>query len=214
MDDVVSGSGDVESAFQLYLKSRLRLAVAGFKLRKFVTNSDVLRHHIQKSESTPGSGETEENYLLPVVGGSEEPVHAEEDQSYAKSSLGAKVDEKPGLHKVLGVQWSVARDEFCFGIGEVAHTMEDLEPTKRNAVSVTAKFFDPLGVVSPVTILFKIFCQQLCEVKVAWDEPLTGSLLARWDRLLVMLRNAEDIVVPRCLFCDTIQPTCSARWVL
>ena len=71
VDDVVSGSGDVESAFQLYLKSRLRLAVAGFKPRKFVTNSDVLRHHIQKSESTPGSGETEENYLLPVVGGSE-----------------------------------------------------------------------------------------------------------------------------------------------
>lgn len=29
-----------------------------------------------------------------------EPAHAEEDQSYAKSSLGVKVDEKQEFHKV------------------------------------------------------------------------------------------------------------------
>lgn len=34
--------------------------------------------------------------------------------------------------------------------------MEDSEPTKQSVVSITAKFFEPLGVVSPVTILFKI----------------------------------------------------------
>jgi len=42
VDDVVLGSNDVESTYELYVKSKLQLAAAGFKLRKFVTNSDEL----------------------------------------------------------------------------------------------------------------------------------------------------------------------------
>ena len=208
VDDVVSGATDVESAHKFYLKSKLRLAEAGFKLRKFVTNSDHLRCRIQENESVPSNGNTrEDNSSVDTDEGAKEPAHAEEDQSYAKSSLGIKTDEKPGTHKVLGVQWNVDKDEFCFGIGEIAHTMEDLKPTKRNLVSIATRFFDPLGVVTPVTVLFKMFCQQLCEVKIGWDEPLTGSLLEKWDQLLLMLRSAEGIVIPRYLFCDIAQPT-------
>ena len=54
--------------------------------------------------------------------------------------------------------------------GYVALTIEDSEPTKRSVVSISARFFDPLGIISPVTVLFKIFCQKLCEAKVGWDE--------------------------------------------
>ena len=42
--DVSLGSDTVESTFELYSKSRVRLAEAGFTLRKFVTNSSVLKH--------------------------------------------------------------------------------------------------------------------------------------------------------------------------
>ena len=38
------------------MKSRQRLAVAGFHLRKFVTNSDELRHLIQLNECQSGNG--------------------------------------------------------------------------------------------------------------------------------------------------------------
>ena len=97
-------------------------------------------------------------------------VHAEEDQSYAKSSLGPKTEEKQGISKVLGVQWDVGQDNFQLDIGDVALMIEDSEPTKRSVVSISARFFDPLGIISPVTVLFKIFCQKLCEAKVGWDE--------------------------------------------
>ena len=76
----------------------------------------------------------------------------EEDQSYTKESLGAKTGEVHGVHKILGIQWNFLQDEFIFNISEVFHCMEDSEPTKRNVVSMTARFFDPLGVVTPVTI--------------------------------------------------------------
>ena len=117
------------------------------------------------------------------------------------------MDDKPETHKVLGVWWNVDPDEFCFSIGEVVCTMEGLEPTKRNLVSVTAKFFDPLGFVPPVTDLFKVSCQQLREDKVRWDEPLEGGLLKKWQHLLLMLKKADDIVVPHCVLGDAAQPT-------
>ena len=126
--------------------------------------------------------------------------HIEEDQSYAKASLGVNVDDGPGVTKVLGVQWNVSLDELQFDIGDVKQTMEGLEPTKRNLVSITAKFFDPLGVVSPVTVLFKILCQQLCEAKVGWDDPLSDELLKRWNQLLTMLKGAKAITIPRCVY--------------
>ena len=43
VDDVSLGSNNVESTYELYLNSKLRLAEAGFKLRKFVTNSVELQ---------------------------------------------------------------------------------------------------------------------------------------------------------------------------
>ena len=42
VDDICFGSSDVESMFHLYQKSKVRLAEVGFKLRKFITNSDEL----------------------------------------------------------------------------------------------------------------------------------------------------------------------------
>ena len=100
VDDVVSGSSDMESAYEIYVKSKLRLAAAGFKLRKFVTNSDKLRCRISENEMSPEDGE---GYDSPLVEeGVEEPTHTEEDQSYAKSSLGVKADEEQDSGCPLG----------------------------------------------------------------------------------------------------------------
>ena len=64
-----------------------------------------------------------------------------------------------------------------------------------------------LSVFSPVAILFKISCQQLCKDKVGWDEPLLGNLLERLILLLSMLKKAEAITIPRCVFHDMTQLT-------
>ena len=189
VDDVSLGSDSVDSTYQLYLKSKTRLAEAGFKLRKFVTNSDELRHQVNANEQT-----VEEPSKAAVV--------REEDQSYAKDSLGTRTDITDGRHKILGVQWDFIQDAFTFNIGDVSHYMEDCEPTKRNVVSMTARYFDPLGVVSPVTVLFKMFFQSLCEAGVGWDDPLTGKLWEEWNRLLSSLRGPESLVIPRCYFSE------------
>ena len=149
-DDLVTGSVDVDSTYELYTKSRIRLAKAGFKLRKFVTNSEELHQLIQERESSLDRRETREK------------THVEEDQSYAKSSLGVKTEEGPGTSKVLGILLDVAKDALRLDVGDVmVYATGESEPTKRSVASLSARFFDPLGVIAPVTVLFKIFCQTL-----------------------------------------------------
>lgn len=145
VDDLVSGSVDVNSAFEFYKKSRQRLAVAGFRLQKFITNSEELRRLIYLNESQSEGG------------GAEDVAHVEEDLSYAKCTLGVEDGQQQGVHKILGIQWNVINDDFQFDIG----AMEGSDPTKKSVVSATAKFFDQLGIVSPITVLFKMFAQQL-----------------------------------------------------
>lgn len=165
VDDVSLGAADVDSTYELYLKSKLRLAEARFKLRKFVTNSADLRSRIAANEQSFNT-KVDANTII-----------IEEDQSYAKDSLGQRDSETSGLHKILGVQWSYMDDQLQFDIGEVSQYLSECQPTKGNVVSLAARFFDPLGIMSPITINFKIFFQHLCEAKVEWDQLLTDELL-------------------------------------
>lgn len=106
VDDVSFSSPDVKSMYRLYQKSTECLSRAGFKLRKFVTNSIELRELIQDNVVT----------TTPTT-----------DQSYAKISLGSNQCSAPGYHKILGIQWDFMNDEFVFDISLS-------EPTKRMVV--------------------------------------------------------------------------------
>ena len=50
VDDLSSGGDTDEEAYELYIKSKVRLAEGGFNLRQFVTNSTELRKQIQDNE--------------------------------------------------------------------------------------------------------------------------------------------------------------------
>ena len=73
-------------------------------------------------------------------------------------------------------------------------------------VSAVSRFFDPLGILSPVIICFKVFLQELTKSEIEWDQPLTESLLGRWKALVYSLRDGLSITVPRVYFCDERQP--------
>ena len=138
VDDVSVGAESEESAYELYLKSKVRLAEGGFTLRKFITNSGNLRRRIDQNEKSFESTTTQNP--------------KEEDMTYAKSSLTTSIArDQPETNRILGVQWNYMSDKFIFDISEVHCHMVSMEPTKRNVVSMSARFFDPLGIMSPVT---------------------------------------------------------------
>ena len=71
--------------------------------------------------------------------------------------------------KLLGVWWDTERDKFQFDFKEVTTFVKSLPPTKRSILRISAKAFDPLGLLSPFTIGAKMLFQVLCKSKRDWD---------------------------------------------
>ena len=103
-------------------------------------------------------------------------------------------------HGILGIWWLVDSDLFSFDMTEINQFLSTVQPTERNVVGMSARFYSPLGIMSPVTVQFKIFFQQLCKAKVNWYDVLTGDLLKKWEKLCNSVKNCYALVVPRPYF--------------
>lgn len=95
--------------------------------------------------------------------------------------------------KTLGMVWKTEPDMLAFQKRE--HLSE--ASTKRQALSITAKIFDPLGVLLPVTIQARLFVQELWKTKCDWDETLHKGLRERWERIGKELESCMEIKIPR-----------------
>ena len=87
-----------------------------------------------------------------------------------------------------------------FDLSTVAKQATESIPTKRNTASIAAKFYDPIGFLSPVVVQFKLFFQELCESKTNWDDILEGDLLIKWNKLVSSLRDVQPFWLERCYF--------------
>ena len=178
VDDIVTGADNEEAAYQLFIQAKEILGEGGFNLQKFNSNSTLLQTIIETPLSTSSDLE-EESYASTVLGSCE---HSGE--------------------KILGVRWDLSTDNLIVGLEVVIHTTSQLQSTKRQIVSLVGKIYDPLGILSPLVILFKIFLQQLYAVKLEWDEELTGQMLEKWIYLSSLLSRAKPLAMPRCYFDD------------
>ena len=138
VDDLTSRADNEEEALRLATKARERLGEAGFNLRKFVTNVPALQKCLSSLESQHHrSGHTEN------------PVTCD-DQSYTKNTLG-DMFEAPEFVKVLGVKWKPLDDQLVCDLSSLVQGAVSMKPTKRNIIGLSARFYDPLGFLSPVS---------------------------------------------------------------
>ena len=102
---------------------------------------------------------------------------------------------------MLGVKRRPRDDVLIFDISGNLHSIATVtEPTKRYIIGLCARFYDPLGFVSPVTVRFKMLFQEICAAKLEWDAHLDGELLKKWNGLLLGLRLSQPLYVPHCYF--------------
>ncbi len=66
---------------------------------------------------------------------------------------------KEGL-KVLGITWNTNSDSLVFDLSGLSIATDNLQPSKRNLVSLIGRFYDPLGFLAPIAIKFKILLQK------------------------------------------------------
>ena len=87
---------------------------------------------------------------------------------------------------MLGVQLDTQTDTLsltCKSLIPVASTLV----TKCKVLRESSKVFDPLRMLSPVTIKAKVFVQNLRQHNMEWDEPLSEDNQREW------LNIAHDI---------------------
>lgn len=185
VDDLTFRDNNERDALQLYKKVKEWLAEGAFNLRKFHTNCHKLQRQIDAQEKKV------------EVSIADEQSTVMEDLSYAKDMLGNYHDNKYGV-KVLGVQWDSSSDQFVFNIQDICNAAEVVDPTKRTVIGIVSRFYDPLGVLAPLTIRFKIFFQKVCVKRVDWDQPLMGELLQEWKGLVTTLKQFQTNTIPRC----------------
>ena len=161
VDDYVGGSGNESSAFDKYKDLKSCFLKAGFNMRKWLTNSRELNERIEKSEGAVTQ--------LDDPGPPEQPNIQEDDQSYSTSLFDNSNSTSTAGVKVLGHGWDSENDLFVF---EFELPPSNNELSKRYILRATAKFCDPLGLLGPIIVLFKILFQAVCKSQADWDDPL------------------------------------------
>lgn len=63
-------------------------------------------------------------------------------------------------------------------------------------MSLLVRFYDPLGLLSPIVIHWKVFLQVMCGMKMGWDQPLSGELLQKWHQLVSSLQEKQSFCYP------------------
>ena len=64
------------------------------------------------------------------------------------------------------LEWDYDADVITFNLEEVANCANGCSASKRNTLMLLVWIFDPLGIVSPITITAKIIVQDMCRLKV------------------------------------------------
>ncbi|XP_038116778.1 uncharacterized protein LOC119768983 [Culex quinquefasciatus] len=104
------------------------------------------------------------------------------------------LDQGNEVVKALGLTWCPQSDEFMF----VVRLPKDVtEFTKRSIFSEIGRLFDPIGFLSPVIVVAKLYMQKLWLIELPWDAKVEGDLLASWLCFRRALPKVSEIRIPR-----------------
>ncbi|XP_067030748.1 uncharacterized protein [Acropora muricata] len=98
------------------------------------------------------------------------------DRGQEIKKLDLQKDELP-VERALGVQWRIEDDTFGFNVN-----LKPKAPTRRGILSVVGSVFDPFGFVAPFVLTGKKILQDLCRLKLGWDDEVPAEHGLRWQR--------------------------------
>jgi len=104
--------------------------------------------------------------------------------------------------KVLGMIYIPRTDNFTFKVRY--STLQEWKSnlgidswTKRLILKVTASHYDPLGLISPVTIRPRKLLQALWKTGIGWDDPVPETFALSWEATLEELLQAGSLTFDR-----------------
>ena len=97
---------------------------------------------------------------------------------------------------ILGIQWNTVTDTLSFTTQTSIPKLTFLV-TKEEVLRESSGIFDPLGLISPVTVKSKIFIQYLWQQQIHWDEPLSQSDQEEWLTITKEISEATSVSLLR-----------------
>lgn len=102
-----------------------------------------------------------------------------------------------GTIGLLGLNWNLDSDLISCKIPEIMVKETDLV-TKRMVLSVMQKIFDPMGIISAVILLPKIWLQELWKIKgLKWDEAIPSLIEKKFRKWASEIFLLKEISIPR-----------------
>ena len=159
VDDITTGGKDVNEALAVYKGMTSMLGSAGFKIRKWATNSKELLQQIPAEERAP----TKE--IIKRAG----PTTISE----ATSSL--------------GVRWDPQTDDIVYDCYGKIHKKND--DTKTAVASLLATPFDPLGGLAPFVLLARRVMKETHVLGLGWKDKIPEPLMPEWHDWVEMTKG-------------------------
>ena len=97
------------------------------------------------------------------------------------------------LDKALGINWEVERDTIDFVFSE----REQPENCK-GVLSSIATVHDPLRFASSLLQLGREIIQELCKLKLSWDNNIPEEIHLRWRKWREGLMTLQEFRISRC----------------
>ncbi|XP_053376824.1 uncharacterized protein LOC128547728 [Mercenaria mercenaria] len=98
------------------------------------------------------------------------------------------------VERALGVQWCIESDSFQFRI-----VLSDKPLTRRGILSTVSSIYDPLGFISPITLVGKKILQTMCGENIGWVDPVPDTLGIQWESWRRSLQELHSLHTRRCL---------------
>jgi len=99
--------------------------------------------------------------------------------------------------QALGVDWNTEYDKLSVDPKEILDKTTQGPATKRQLLQTVARFYDPLGLFSPVSAIAKILFQECWCRGMQWEGILPHDIGARWNAWKTSLPLLADIDIPR-----------------
>jgi hypothetical protein len=120
-------------------------------------------------------------------------VIPEEDRASGMKSLDLHVQGNLPPERALGVLWSPETDRFSFKIEVKDHNL-----TRRGILSTVSALYDPLGFAAPVILPAKQLLQDLCRLRLGWDDQIPQEHQRKWEVWIAELPKLENFYIDRC----------------
>ena len=118
-------------------------------------------------------------------------VWSSNSEKLRKKAVSENVLDKDEKTKLLGMRWDAESDILTFATKR-DNTADVILVTKCEILRESSSIYDPLGILSPVTVRAKLLIQKLWKDSCAWDVELDEKLQNEWNEIYQDIKSVQQ----------------------